>query len=206
MRLGISCPVVRCGIFDLILAYFVFLCEGVQDGHVVHLARKLVPATSCTTASVAAPPPVGGNSTDDIVTGAGSIQMQGFEDEDSTLFGHGLPGFELQNQISGDADMISEIMSMHATHDLFNDPRIVRLIIMNNIWILESIDGRPIYVYILSNPSVPIRNLERDRMMSNTESLPEGSQGSNMLRQRYENVHEPLLNALHNPWGTNAGM
>lgn len=169
---------------------------GVQDGHVIHLARRFVPATSCTSASVAAPPPVGGNITFDVLTGAGSVHSQGFESEASSLFGYGLPDFEqVEQQMLGNPNMISEMMNIPATRNLLiNDPHIVYITVTNNMWIHESIDHEPEFVYILNNPGI----------MSNNESLPEGYEGSNMLRQRYENVHEPLLNAQHDPWGSNA--
>lgn len=35
-----------------------------------------------------------------------------------------------------------------------------------------------------------------DRIKSNIESLPEEREGSNILRHMFENVQEPLLNAL----------
>lgn len=47
--------------FDLILAYFILQCEGLQEGHVIQLARRILPATTCTSAGVADPSPVGEN-------------------------------------------------------------------------------------------------------------------------------------------------
>ncbi|KAK1392981.1 hypothetical protein POM88_012037 [Heracleum sosnowskyi] len=188
---------------------------GVQDGHVVHLARRLVPATSCTSARGAPPPPVGGYSTAEISTGAGSV---GFEGETSSLFGSGIPGFEqLEQPMSGNPNMVIGMMTIPAIQDLLNDPHVGRVIIVNDMWILESTDPEPDVVYIFNNPGAhrqrmetirfleQIREMVRDRIMSNSESLPDGSEGSNMLRQRDENVHEPLLNALPNQWGGNAG-
>lgn len=52
----------------IFLPHFGFLnlqCEGIQEGHVIHLARRFVPSTS---ASASAAAPVGGNSTPDIST------------------------------------------------------------------------------------------------------------------------------------------
>lgn len=159
----------------------------------IHLARRLVPATSCTSANVASPPPLGGNSTDAFLIGAGFDQSQGFEGEASSLFGYGLPGFELQQHMSGNPNTISEMMNIPA-QNLMDD----RIIMMNNMLIRRRIEA----VRSLEQ----LREMVQNRITRNVESLPEGSEGSSMLRQRYENVPESLLNAPHNPWGTNAGM
>lgn len=92
----------------------------------IHLARRILPSTTCTNASVADPPPVGENSAH-ILTRAGSVQSHGFEGDASSLFDQGLFSFELEPPVSGNPYMI--IMFMSNTESLpggFEGPYIVR--------------------------------------------------------------------------------
>lgn len=200
---------------------------GLQDEHTVHLVRGFAPDAPATNAST--PAPGGQNTTPDISRGVSSNDNQGlgggllsslFPGMDvsalggsgaSGLFGDALPNLEqmqqqMQQQITRNPSMISEMMNMPAIQNMLNNPDIIRNVMMNNPQIREVIDRNPELAHILNDPNSLRQTMETarnpelmremmrntDRAMSNIESLPEGF---NMLRRMYENVQEPLLNA-----------
>lgn len=94
------------------------------------------------------------NSTADILTGTGFVQSQGFEGEASSIFWFGLQDFEqLEQPISGNPNMMSEMIDIPATQNLLNDPRVCRNVMMNNMWTREAINRNPEFVYILKIPA-----------------------------------------------------
>lgn len=210
---------------ELILSYFIFRCEGVEDEHAIHLVRGFVPDKTDNSTSVSAPAAGDENRMPDIARGVGPVESQGFGDGltaslfpgldggalggsgASSWFGDDLPGFEhLQERLSGNPTVLSEIMSMPAIQNLMNDPEIIRNFMMNDPQMREVIDRNPELAHVLNDPSTLRQTMEAtrnpelmremmrntDRAMSNIESLPEGF---NMLRRMYENVQEPLLSA-----------
>lgn len=207
------------------MSYFIFRCEGVEDEHAIHLVRAFVPDKTANSTSVSAPAAGDENSRPDISRGVGSVESRGFGgDLAASLFpgldgsalggsgasswlGDDLPSFEqLQDRLSGNPIVISEIMSMPAIQNLMNDPEIIRNFMMNDPQMREVIDRNPELAHVLNDPSTLRQTMEAtrnpelmremmrntDRAMSNIQSLPEGF---NMLRRMYENVQEPLLSA-----------
>ncbi|KAK8567889.1 hypothetical protein V6N13_105836 [Hibiscus sabdariffa] len=192
---------------------------GLQADHTVHMVRGFAPSSSvpppAATTNVGTP-----NTTPGVTRGVGSnegaagVGVPSFPGLNALggnggfgLFGSGLPEFEqVQQQLTQNPNMMSELMNTPAVQSLMNNPELMRSLIASNPQMREIIDQNPELGHILNDPSILRQTLEAarnpelmremmrntDRAMSNIESSPEGF---NMLRRMYENVQEPLMNA-----------
>ncbi|KAB2045960.1 hypothetical protein ES319_D01G199800v1 [Gossypium barbadense] len=191
---------------------------GLQADHTIHMVRSFTPSSSipppAATTNTATP-----NSTPGVTLGVGSNEGAGLGASSFPglnalggngglgLFGSGLPEFEqVQQQLTQNPNMMSELMNTPAIQSLMNNPELMRSLIVSNPQMREIIDQNPELGHILNDPSILQQTLEAarnpelmremmrntDRAMSNIESSPEGF---NMLRRMYENVQEPFMNA-----------
>ncbi|KAK8582599.1 hypothetical protein V6N13_069373 [Hibiscus sabdariffa] len=191
---------------------------GLQADHTVHMVRGFAPSSSIS--SPAATTNVGTpNTTPGVTRGVGSnegagVGLPSFPGLNALggnggfgLFGSGLPEFEqVQQQLTQNPNMMSELMNTPAVESLMNNPELIRSLIASNPQMREIIDQNPELGHILNDPGILRQTLEAarnpelmremmrntDRAMSNIESSPEGF---NMLRRMYENVQEPFMNA-----------
>ncbi|KAK8625277.1 hypothetical protein V6N13_090152 [Hibiscus sabdariffa] len=191
---------------------------GLQADHTVHMVRGFAPSSSIS--SPAATTNVGTpNTTPGVTRGVGSnegagVGLPSFPGLNALggnggfgLFGSGLPEFEqVQQQLTQNPNMMSELMNTPAVESLMNNPELMRSLIASNPQMREIIDQNPELGHILNDPGILRQTLEAarnpelmremmrntDRAMSNIESSPEGF---NMLRRMYENVQEPFMNA-----------
>jgi ubiquilin len=182
---------------------------GVETGHTIHLVRGVAQPVASSTPAAASPNasttpssgPAGGLG--NLFPGIGAVGT----DRPSGIFGAGFPELEqVEQQLSQNPNLMSEIMNMPAMQNLMNNPELIRNMIMNNPQLREIMDRNPDLAHVLNDPSVLRQTLEAarnpeimremmrntDRAMSNIESSPEGF---NMLRRMYETVQEPFLNA-----------
>ncbi|XP_039015114.1 ubiquitin domain-containing protein DSK2b-like isoform X2 [Hibiscus syriacus] len=199
---------------------------GLQADHTVHMVRGFAPSSSV-------PPPTAAtnvgtpNTTPGVTRGVGSNEGAGVgvpsfpglnalgENGGFGLFGSGLPEFEqVQQQLTQNPNMMSELMNAPAVQSLMNNPELMRSLIASNPQMREIIDQNPELGHILNDPSILRQTFEAarnpelmremmrntDRAMSNIESSPEGF---NMLRRMYENVQEPFMNATTGNDGNN---
>ncbi|KAL4318599.1 hypothetical protein GQ457_18G019060 [Hibiscus cannabinus] len=191
---------------------------GLQADHTVHMVRGFAPSSSVSppaaTTNVGTP-----NTTPGVTRGVGSnegagVGLPSFPGLNALggnggfgLFGSGLPEFEqVQQQLTQNPNMMSELMNTPAVESLMNNPELMRSLIASNPQMREIIDQNPELGHILNDPGILRQTLEAarnpelmremmrntDRAMSNIESSPEGF---NMLRRMYENVQEPFMNA-----------
>ncbi|PPD98416.1 hypothetical protein GOBAR_DD04544 [Gossypium barbadense] len=198
---------------------------GLQADHTIHMVRSFTPSSSipppAATTNTATP-----NSTPGVTLGVGSNEGAGLGASSFPglnalggngglgLFGSGLPEFEqVQQQLTQNPNMMSELMNTPAIQSLMNNPELMRSLIVSNPQMREIIDQNPELGHILNDPSILQQTLEAarnpelmremmrntDRAMSNIESSPEGF---NMLRRMYENVILKL-GALPNNTSTN---
>ncbi|MCL7044400.1 hypothetical protein MKW94_023063 [Papaver nudicaule] len=195
---------------------------GLQADHTVHMVRGL-PALSTDTAGSAN---LGGSNTISGAAGALNSNEGGLfrgRNPRTSLFpglgvnglgGSGVPGMsgtgsefeQVQQQLTQNPNIMSDIMNMPVMQNLMNNHDLMRSLIMSNPQMRDIVDRNPELGHILNDPSTLRQTLEAarnpelmremmrntDRAMSNIESSPEGF---NMLRRMYENVQEPLLNA-----------
>ncbi|XP_039006947.1 ubiquitin domain-containing protein DSK2b-like isoform X2 [Hibiscus syriacus] len=199
---------------------------GLQADHTVHMVRGLAPSSSISppaaTTDVGTP-----NTTPGVTRGVGSNEGAGvgvpsFPGLNALggnggfgLFGSGLPEFEqVQQQLTQNPNMMSELMNAPAVQSLMNNPELMRSLIASNPQMREIIDQNPELGHILNDPSILRQTFEAarnpelmremmrntDRAMSNIESSPEGF---NVLRRMYENVQEPFMNATAGNDGNN---
>ncbi|KAE8719161.1 Ubiquitin domain-containing protein DSK2b [Hibiscus syriacus] len=191
---------------------------GLQGDHTVHMVRGFAPSSSVSppaaTTNVGTP-----NTAAGVIRGVGSNEGAGvgvpsFPGLNALggnggfgLFGSGLPEFEqVQQQLTQNPNMMSELMNAPAVQSLMNNPELMRSLVTSNPQMREIIDQNPELGHILNDPSILRQTLEAarnpelmremmrntDRAMSNIESSPEGF---NVLRRMYENVQEPFMNA-----------
>jgi ubiquilin len=182
---------------------------GVDTGHTIHLVRGVAQPAASSTPAAASPNASTIPSSDpagdlgNLFPGIGAVGT----DRPSGIFGAGFPELEqVEQQLSQNPNLMSEMMNMPAMQNLMNNPELIRNMIMNNPQLREIMDRNPDLAHVLNDPSVLRQTLEAarnpeimremmrntDRAMSNIESSPEGF---NMLRRMYETVQEPFLNA-----------
>lgn len=153
---------------------------GIANEHVLHLVRGR-PAQPSAAAQAPATAAAAANT-----PGLGSLPM-----------GMGM---------LGDPQMMSEMMNSPLMQTMLSDPEVLRSMFTNNPAIREMMDRNPELGQMMNNPAMLQQIMEvarnpslmqeqmrqADRQLHNIEAMPEGF---NRLRQMYENVQEPMLNA-----------
>ena len=204
----------------MFISFFLFVFEGLQADHTIHMVRGFAQASAPPSAPASNVNIRSSDTAPGVTRGVGSTESGAFGNAGlgASLFpglgfnplgggGAGLPEFEqVQQQLTQNPNMIREIMNMPAIQNLMNNPDLMRTLITSNPQMRDIIDRNPELAHILNDPGILRQTLEAarnpelmremmrntDRAMSNIESSPEGF---NMLRRMYENVQEPFLNA-----------
>ncbi|KAF8780122.1 hypothetical protein HU200_001782 [Digitaria exilis] len=193
------------------ITYIVFLFEGVETDHTIHMVRGAAPPPAQTAPAANQETPTNAPASSPAGGLGGLLQGLGSTGAANSgglgLFGSGLPELDqMQQQLAENPNLMREIMNMPLMQNLMNNPDLIRNIIMNNPQMRELIDRNPDLAHVLNDPSILRQTVEAarnpelmremmrntDRAMSNIESSPEGF---NMLRRMYETVQEPFLNA-----------
>jgi len=121
---------------------------------------------------------------------------------------------QMQQNIMQNPEMMQQLMQnpmvQQLNQRLMNDPELLRGLIENNPQIQQVIESNPEVGHVLRDPSMLRQAMElsqnpelmremmrnNDRTMSHIENMPGGF---NFLRQQYENVVEPMQNAVRPP-------
>lgn len=168
---------------------------GIASDHVLHLVRGKPTGNTQSSAAAAAGVAAGG------AGGSGSAA--------------GVPPAAGGGAIPGpmglmDPEMMRQMMGSPFMQQLLNNPELMRNMLQMNPGVRELMDRDPQMAQMLNNPELLRESINlmsnpnlmreymrnNDRALSNIEALPGGF---NALRQLYENVQEPLLNATTGP-------
>ncbi|KAK3919434.1 Ubiquilin-1 [Frankliniella fusca] len=197
--------------------------HNIKDGLTVHLVIKSTPPRTNEGSSATSPsyarelPPV------DISDSAGfglAGQLGGIPGLEA--LGMGSANFmemqqRMQRELSGNPELIRNLMDNPAVTQLMSDPTIVRSIFEANPQMRELMDRNPEISHIMNNPQLLRQTLElarnpsmlqelmrsHDRALSNLESIPGGY---NALQRMYRDIQEPMLSAATDPRNPFAGL
>ncbi|XP_026287519.1 ubiquilin-1 [Frankliniella occidentalis] len=197
--------------------------HNIKDGLTVHLVIKSTPPRANEGNSSSSPsyarelPPV------DISDSAGfgiAGQLGGIPGLEA--LGMGSANFmemqqRMQRELSGNPELIRNLMDNPAVTQLMSDPTIVRSIFEANPQMRELMERNPEISHIMNNPQLLRQTLElarnpsmlqelmrsHDRALSNLESIPGGY---NALQRMYRDIQEPMLSAATDPRNPFAGL
>lgn len=144
---------------------------------------------------------------------------------------------DVQAMMRDNPEMLSNMMNNPLMDGLFNNPDLLRNMMENNPQMQSLLDQNPQLRHVLRNPELMRRQMElmrnpemmqemmrqQDLQLSHLENLPGGYQA---LRQHFEQVEEPMMEALNgrnqsssetqdadetpgeenNPWGESTGQ
>jgi ubiquilin len=121
-----------------------------------------------------------------------------------------------QHLMGMDPSMMSDMLNNPMFQSILSNPELMRTMLSNTPGFREVMDRNPEIAQALNNPAHLRQMLETmrnpslmaeqmrqtDRQLSNIEAMPEGF---NRLRQMFESVQEPLMNASSNASGGEGG-
>ncbi|VUZ39823.1 unnamed protein product [Hymenolepis diminuta] len=127
---------------------------------------------------------------------------------------------QMQQQVMRNPELLRNVMDSPLVQSLMSNPEIMRSIMQSNPQMREIMERNPELGQMLTNPEILRQSMEiasnpalvqemmrsYDRAVLNLESIPGGS---GHLQRIYQDVQEPMLNALHggdnNPFADLAG-
>lgn len=169
---------------------------GVENLHTIHLVKGMMSSSPST--SPAATTPASNNVNSPNPSTSSSNHSFG-------LGGQGMPmaaGMEMLNN----PELMQQMLNSPIMESMMSNPEIMQNMMLNNPQMQAMLDSNPQIRQILNDPSImrstlemmrnpnALRELQRsqDLQMSQIENLPGGF---NMLRQMYEQVQEPMMDA-----------
>lgn len=186
----------------------------------VHLVKGSAPATT-TTPSPAAPPvqtAAGTGSNNANPFGASFQQMMQNQQQGSGAGGGG--GFppmmdpnQIQQEMMQNPEMMSNVMNSPMMQNIMSNPDIMRTMMESNPQMRELMESNPELRNVLDDPEIMRRSMEmmrdpnsmrnmmrnQDLAMSQIENIPGGFSA---LRRMYEDVQEPMMDAMAGGGGT----
>nr|CDS30825.1 ubiquilin 1 [Hymenolepis microstoma] len=127
---------------------------------------------------------------------------------------------QMQQQVMRNPELLRNVMDSPLVQSLMSNPEVMRSIMQSNPQMREIMERNPELGQMLTNPEILRQSMEiasnpalvqemmrsYDRAVLNLESIPGGS---GHLQRIYQDVQEPMLNALHggdnNPFADLAG-
>ncbi|CAM9362613.1 unnamed protein product [Phaeothamnion confervicola] len=187
---------------------------SVEADQTIHLVRGQPPRPAAPAAvpaaSMSAAPPE--------AAGAGAAAANPFAAMMSGMAGGQPDVSRMQQQLMSNPEMMQSIMNSPMMQGMLNNPELIRNMVMNNPQMQGVLQANPQLAHVLNDPNVMRQTLEsmrnpaamremmrnQDRAMSNIESHPEGF---NALRRMYEDIQEPMMEALasQSPAGQSQG-
>ncbi|CAL8462374.1 g1907 [Coccomyxa elongata] len=164
---------------------------GLAADHVLHLVRAARPPSATSQPATATPAPAA------MVPDAGLGGNMGFG---------GVPN---------NPELMSQLMNSPIMQNMMNDPELMRNMLAQNPMVSQIMERNPEFAQILNNPQLLRESMQlaanpalmreqmrnTDRAFNNIESHPEGF---NALRRMYENIQEPLMDAVADDAATGA--
>jgi ubiquilin len=196
---------------------------NIQSGDTIYLVKGITTtstSTSSTTSAMNTAPPASTNTTAPPTAPANTNPMfnpAGFGGFNPGMMppmggmgmGGGMPNMQnMQEQLMRNPEMMQQILNSPMMDNLLNNPELMQNMMLNNPQLQSMLNANPHIRQILSDPAIIRQTMEtmrnpnamqemmrsQDLQMSRLENLPGGF---NMLRQLYEEVQEPMMEAAN---------
>lgn len=200
---------------------------GITPGHIIHLVKSGVVNSSPAPEAAPAATPLPSSTPNPpnpfsfaSPTNPSPLFGSGSNGSNSSPFGAGLLGSNMQSmqqQLMQNPELMQQLMNSPMVTNLLNNPEQFQNMLLNNPQMQEVLNQNPHVRQALSDPALMRQTMEmmrnpnsmremmrgQDLAMSRIENMPGGF---NMLRQLYEDVQEPMMEATQNTFASAAGF
>lgn len=188
------------------------------DNQTIHLVKgRAEPAAPSTTTPTSIPATEPLTNTTTSISNVAFNPFMMMQQQQSNGAMPGLPNMnEMQQQLMQNPEMMSNIMQSPMMQNLMSNPDTIRMMMENNPEMRRVMDSNPQLRAVLDDPEMMRRSLEMMRdpssmqnmmrnqelAMSQIENLPGGF---NALRRMYEDVQEPMMDAMSGMGSSSSG-